>query len=271
MVVWVMGTLAILDYKITLLTGLIPPIIIVIGIPNCIYMLNKYHQEYDKHKNQILALSRIIRKIGFVTLITNFTTAIGFVVLAFTDIVILKEFGVVAGINIFATFFVSIILIPAVFSYLPPPNTKQLKHLNFKVIDKALTGLDLLVHRHKYSVFVVTGVTIIFSIIGLLKVHSVSYMVDDIPEDSKIKQDLNFFERNFAVVMPLEIHAETGKKRGVMQLDNLRKIEELEAFLEEQPFISKPLSLTGFVKSAKQAYYNGDTAFYSLPNNQEKN
>src|SRR5690606_7209924 len=201
MVVWVMGTLAILDYKITLLTGLIPPIIIVIGIPNCIYMLNKYHQEYDKHKNQILALSRIIRKIGFVTLITNFTTAIGFVVLAFTDIVILKEFGVVAGLNIFATFFVSIILILAVFSYLPPPNTKQLKHLNFKVIDKAIRGLDRLDQLNTYLVLVVTDVIIIFSTLGLLKVHSVSYMVDDIQEYSSIKPDLKFFERIFAGVL----------------------------------------------------------------------
>jgi predicted RND superfamily exporter protein len=115
MVIWSMGTLALFNYKITILTGLIAPIIVVIGIPNCVYLLNKYHQEVDKHGNQIKALSRIIRKIGIVTLLTNFTTAIGFIVLAFTDIVILKEFGIVAGINIFATFFVSIILIPAIF------------------------------------------------------------------------------------------------------------------------------------------------------------
>ncbi|CAN5241569.1 MMPL family transporter [soil metagenome] len=271
MVIWSMGTLALFNYKITILTGLIAPIIVVIGIPNCIYLLNKYHQEYDKHGNQIKALSRIIRKIGIVTLITNFTTAIGFIVLAFTDIIILKEFGIVAGLNIFATFFVSIILIPAIFSYLPAPGEKQLKHLEFKTKEKILIGLDLLVHRHKYKVFWVSGVVTVISIIGIYKIESVSFMVDDIPEGSTIKKDMRFFESNFAGVMPLELIVDTGKKRGVMDLANLRKVDELENFLAEQKYISKPVSLVSFIKASRQAFYNNNPAFYSLPNNQDKN
>lgn len=271
MVIWVMGTLALFDYRITLLTGLIPPIIIVIGVPNSIYLLNKYHQEFGKHGNKILALSRVVSKIGIITLMTNFTTAVGFIVLAFTDIVILKEFGVVAGINISATFIVSIILIPAIFSYLPPPNPRQLRHLSFKPLNKALTGLDLLVHRHKYTVFMLTGVIVVISIIGIFKIRAISYLVDDIPEESEIMKDLKFFEGNFSGVMPLEFIVDTGKKKGVMQVANLEKVEAFETFLAAQPNISKPISLTGFVKAAKQAYYNGNPSFYSLPNNQERN
>lgn len=271
MVVWVMGSLALFGYKITLLTGLLPPIIVVIGIPNCVYLLNKYHQEFNIHGNKIKALSRIIRKIGIVTLITNFTTAIGFLVLAFTDIIILKEFGLVAGLNILATFVVSIILIPAVFSYLPAPNHKKLKHLHFKSIDKALTGLDLLVHRHKYKIFVFAGAVIVISIIGLLKVDAVSYMVDDVPEQSQIKKDLKFFENNFTGIMPLEIVIDTGKKKGVMNLNTLQKIEEFEEFLSKQKHVSNPVSIVNFIKATRQAYYNDNPAYYALPNNQDKN
>lgn len=271
MVIWVMGTLALFEYKITLLTGLIPPIIVVIGVPNCVYLLNKYHQEYGRHHNKILALSRIVSKIGIVTLMTNFTTAVGFIVLAFTDIVILKEFGTVAGINIFATFIVSIILIPAVFSYLPPPKARHLKHLEFKPLTKALTGLDLLVHRHKYTIFVITGAIVVISIVGVSRIQAVSYLVDDIPEESSIMKDLKFFEQNFAGVMPLEFVVDTGKKKGVMQLSNMRLVDEFQTFLGAQPHISPPISLATFVKAAKQAYYNGNPDFYSLPNNQERN
>lgn len=271
MVVWVMGTLALFNYKITLLTGLIPPIIVVIGVPNCVYLLNKYHQEYGRHGNKILALSRVVSKVGIVTLMTNFTTAVGFIVLAFTDIVILKEFGAVAGINIFATFIVSIILIPAVFSYLPPPKARHLKHLEFKPLTKALTGLDLLVHRHKYTIFVITGALVVISIVGASKIHAVSYLVDDIPEESSIMKDLKFFEQNFAGVMPLEFVVDTGKKKGVMQLPNMRLVDEFQTFLEAQTHISPPISLATFIKAAKQAYYNGNPDFYSLPNSQERN
>ncbi|MBR9997392.1 MAG: MMPL family transporter, partial [Cyclobacteriaceae bacterium] len=270
-VIWSMGTLALFGFKITLLTGLLPPIIVVIGIPNSIYLLNKYHQEIDKYGNKIRALSVMIRKIGIVTLLTNLTTAIGFGVLAFTRIIILREFGIVASILIMATFIVSIILIPAVFSYLPTPQGKRLKHLNFKLIDKFLTGVDLLVHRHKYSIFGTIIIIVTISLFGVYRVHSVSYMIDDIPEESQIKKDLAFFENSFSGIMPLEIVVDTGKKRGVINNQNLQKFEELETFLEEQEHISKPVSIVSFVKAARQAFYNNNPRFYGLPNRQDQN
>ncbi|MFA0961630.1 RND family transporter [Roseivirga sp. BDSF3-8] len=271
MIVWSLGTIVLLGYKITLLTALIPPLIVVIGIPNSVYLLNKYHQEFNRHGNKMRALSRIIRKIGLATLITNSTTAIGFGVLAFTDITILREFGVVAGINIFATFFVSIIFIPAIFSYLPEPNTRKLKHLHFKGLDKFLTAIDLLVHRYRYRVFFITAVLVGAGVYGMYQIQSVSYMVDDIPEDSEIRTDLAFFEANFSGVMPLEIIVDTGKRRGVLRLSNLRKIEELEDFLADQEYLSTPVSVVSFIKAARQAFYNNNPAFYALPTNQDKN
>ena len=271
MVIWTMGTLALFGYKITLLTGLLPPIIVVIGIPNSVYLLNKYHQEYEQHGIKMLALSRVVRRIGIVTLITNFTTAVGFGVLAFTDITILKEFGIVAAINILATFFVSIILIPAVFSYLPAPSPRQLRHLNLKVLDRVLTGFDLLVHRQKYSIVVVSLLIVVISFVGLSRLDSVSYMADDIPKDSPVWQDLTFFEDNFKGIMPLELVLDTGKKRGVTRLSFLRKVAQFEDYVAESPHVSSTLSLTDFVKATRQAFYNNKKAFYDLPNNQDKN
>jgi predicted RND superfamily exporter protein len=270
-VIWAMGTLELLGFKITILTGLLPPIIVVIGIPNSIYLLNKYHQEIEKYGNKIRALSVMIRKIGIVTLITNLTTAIGFGVLLFTKIVILKEFGLVASINILATFIVSMILIPAVFSYLPTPKGKRLQHLKFKFIDYFLSGVDLLVHRYKYRIFVVIGVIVAVSVFGLFRVHAVSYMVDDLPEDSEIKMDLAFFEENFSGIMPLEVVVDTGKKRGVILNRNLKKIDELEQFLEAQEYISKPVSIVSFIKAARQAFYNNNPKYYGLPSRQDQN
>ena len=269
-VVWCMGTLALFDFKVTMLTGLIPPIIVVIGIPNSVYMLNKYHQEYSSHGDKEKALGRIIKRIGIVTLITNFTTAVGFLVLAFTDIVILKEFGIVAGINIMATFIVSLIMIPAVFSYLPAPSEKHLKHLAFIPLDKVLTALDLLVHRHKYSVFSLAIIVAVVSFYGMTKIQAVSFMVDDLPEESPVKQDLKFFEENFSGVMPLEFVIDTGVKKGVRSLSNLRKIEKFENYLESLEHVSKPISVVSLIKASSQAYFNDNPKKYRLPNNQEK-
>jgi len=269
-VIWVMGSLVLLDYQITILTGLIPPIIVVIGIPNSVYLLNKYHQEYEIHGNKIKAISTVTRKIGLVTLITNFTTAIGFLVLTTTEITILKEFGYVAGLNVLATFVVSIILLPAVFSWLPAPTGHQLKHLKFKPLEKVLDVMDILVHRHKYKVFVFTGLIVIVSVAGMYQLNTVAYMVDDIPEDDVIKKDLAFFETHFSGVMPLEIIVDTGKKRGVIDLKNLNRIEEFEAFLASHRDISIPVSIVSFVKAAKQSFYNNNPDRYQLPNKRER-
>ncbi|MCE7994672.1 MAG: MMPL family transporter [Roseivirga sp.] len=270
-VTWVLGTVGILNYEINILTGLIPSIIIVIGIPNSIYLLNKYHQEFVKHGDKIRAIVMMIKKIGLVTFITNFTTAIGFLVLVTTDIKLLKEFGLVAGINILATFIVSIVLIPGIFSYLPAPNAKQLKHLEFKGISRFLTLLDLLVHRHRYRVFIVTGIVVGLSIVGLTRLYSVAFMVDDIPEESQVKQDLYFFERNFSGVMPLEIVIDFGKPRSTLNARNLRKVDRLEKALDAIPDVSQPVSIVSFAKAVRQAFYDGNPRRYGLPSPSDRN
>lgn len=264
-VIWVLGTLALLEYKITLLSGLIPPIIVVIGIPNSVYMLNRYHHEFSEHGDQMKALSRIIRKIGVVTFITNLTTAVGFFVLATTQINVLVEFGIVAGINIMATFIVSIILIPGVFSLYKPPTQKHLKHLKFKMLDWVIKKIDDAVHTMRPAIFAFTVAVVVVSAIGLSRIKAVSYMVDDIPEKSPLKTDLRFFEENFSGVMPLEVIVDTGEKNGVQNLKNLQKIDEFEGFISSIDYISQPVSVVSFAKAARQAFYNQSERFYSLP------
>ncbi|WKN40751.1 efflux RND transporter permease subunit [Tunicatimonas pelagia] len=270
MVVWSVGTLAWMGYQITVLSGLLPPIIVIIGIPNSVYLINKYHQEYRTHGDKVKALNRIIQKIGMATLITNVTTAIGFLVLWFADISILEEFGIVAGVNILATFLVSIIVIPSVFSYLPPPSDRQLKHLRFSLIDWILTKLDLLVHRHRYRVLGASVLVAVIFSVGLLRIESVSYLVDGVPADSQIKRDMQFFEGNFSGIMPMEIVVDTHKKRSATRVATLQKVEEFEDYLNQNPAIAPPVSLASFVKAARQAFYNGDSAFYTLPNKRDQ-
>ncbi len=269
-VVWVIGCLGIFGYKITILTGLIPPIIVVIGIPNSVYLINKYHQEFEKHGNKAMALSRVTRKIGMVTLITNITTAVGFLVLGFTNIPPLKEFGLIAGLNILATFVVSIILIPGLFSLLPPPGKKQLKHLQFRGMEWVLSSLDLLVSKNRPLIYFTTIAGIIICSLASLNVRSLSYVVDDLPKNSVIQRDMDFFEENFGGMMPLEFVVDSKKPGGVLTLPFLYKVDEFEAFLDDQPYLSTPVSVVDLVKGAKQAFFNNNPAYFRLPNAQDR-
>ena len=268
-VVWVFGTLALFGFKITLLSGLIPPVIVTIGITNAIYLLNKYHIEFAKERNKEKAIAIVINRMGLATFLTNLTVAIGFLTLLSTDIVILREFGIVAGINIMALFIVTLIMIPSVFSWLPPPGPKHLRHLDFRLMGLFVKWVEHIVQRHRAVIYVVSVALVVVSAMGILKLQSVSFMVDDVPEESPIKKDLKFFEANFSGIMPLEIVVDTGKHRGLLNPRNLRKIDAFESFLDSIDHVSRPLSLISVIKASNQAFYNGNPERYRLPSNSD--
>jgi predicted RND superfamily exporter protein len=165
-VMWAFGILGLLKYEITILTALIPPLIIVIGIPNCIFLINKYQQEVKKHGNQALSLQRVISKIGNATLMTNITTASGFATFIILDSDLLKEFGIVASINIIGIFILSLLIIPIVYSFMPLPKTKHLKHLNKKWMDIFVNWMENMVRNHRIAVYITTVAVLVLSIIA---------------------------------------------------------------------------------------------------------
>lgn len=265
-VIWSFGTLALLGYKITILTGMIPPLIVVIGIPNCVYFLNKYHTEYGILNNKIPSLSNMVSKMGIVTLFTNLTAAIGFGVFYFTKSIILKEFGLVAGLNILALFFISLVIIPAVFSFLPPPNTRHTSYLESKWMNKVLDSLTTLVFHNRKMLYLVTVILCVVSVAGMLRLKAVGHIVDDLPHSDKIYTDLKFFEKNFKGVMPLEIIVDTKKKYGALNsLETWEKLDSLTNLLESRPEIGGGLTLIKGIKFARQGFSGGALEDYRLP------
>ncbi len=264
-VVWSMGTIVILGYKITILTALIPPLVVVIGIPNCVYLLNRYHYEYYKNPNKMKSLLRMVDRMGIVTFFTNLTAAIGFGVFFFTKSVLLKEFGLVAGINILGLFFISLVFIPAFFSFLPPPNVRHTSYLESSWINKLLTRITNWVFSHRIWIYGFTILVCVLSVIGLTRLHNDAHIVDDLPQSDKIYMDLKFFESNFRGVMPLQIVIDTKKKNGIVSLDVLTKMDQLVRYLQQFPEIGRPLAISEGLKFANQAYFGGDSASYEVP------
>jgi predicted RND superfamily exporter protein len=274
-VIWCMGTIEWMGYKITLLTGVIPPLIVVIGIPNCIYFLNKYHTAYNDINGEVftnssrkrVALTAMISRMGVVTLFCNIAAAIGFAVFGLTKSQVLKEFGIVAGINIMALFFISIMLIPAVLSFLPDPKKRHTRYLENKWLLAILDNLERWSLHHQKLIYGVTALILVASIAGTFRLKSVGFIVDDLPKTDKIYKDLKFFEYNFKGVMPLEIVIDTKQKQGLRRnpVQTFARIDSLSQFIAAQPEMARPLSIVEGLKFARQAYYNGDSSNYKVP------
>ncbi len=268
-VIWSVGVMYLFGYKITLLTALIPPLIVVIGIPNCIYFLNKYHSGFKKTGNKQQSLIDMVSKMGIVTLFCNITAAIGFAVFALTKSAILVEFGEVAGLSIMMIFVISFILLPGILSYMKIPDSRQLKYLDVKIFTNFLLKVEYWVFNHKKIVYAFTLVLVIFSFFGIFKLKTEGFIVDDLPKSDKIYQDLKFFETNFNGVMPLEIVIDTKKRYGLAGarvLPVLVKMDSLSSYIKAQKEMSKPLSIVQGIKFAKQGFYEGDSSNYVLPN-----
>jgi predicted RND superfamily exporter protein len=270
-VMWTFGILGLYQYEITILTALIPPLIIVIGIPNCIFLINKYQQEVKKHGNQALSLQRVITKIGNATLMTNVTTALGFATFIILDSDLLKEFGVVASLSILCIFILSLCIIPIVYSFMPIPKYKHLKHLNKKWMDTFVNWMERVVRNHRIAVFLTSVTVLVLSIIGIYQIQITGSRIEDLPKNAKFFKDIRFFEKEFDGIMPVEVVVDSKKKNGIAKLATLRRMEQLSQEIDEVPELSKTLSVVNLVKYSKQAFYNGIPKYYQLPTTQENN
>lgn len=268
-VMWTFGIIGILEYEITVLTALIPPLIIVIGIPNCIFLINKYQHEVKKHGNKAKSLQRVISKIGNATLMTNVTTASGFATFIITDSKLLTEFGIVASLSILAIFILCLLIIPIIYSYMPMPKDKHLEHLSKRWIGAFVSWMEHMVKHRKITIYITSLILLIASIIGIYQIKISGSLIEDMPRNSEFFKDIRFFEKEFNGIMPLEIMVDTKRKKGVMKLATLKRMNELEDLIIETPELSRPISIVSLVKYSKQAYYNGNPKYYQLPTSQE--
>ncbi len=269
-VTWCFGLIGMLGYKLTVLNGLIPPLIIIIGIPNCIFFLNKYQSEIKRHGGQARALTKSIKKVGNAILLTNVTTASGFAAFILIESQIVKEFGVIASLSILSVFVLSILLIPIIFSMLAPPSEKHVKHLDRKFIQNIVNKLVLIVTSYRPWVYVSTVVLLVFGGIGISKMVSTGNIVDDLPKNDPLYLDLKFFEKHFNGVMPFEIEIDTKKKGKVISTATIKRIDKLQGLLAEYPQFSRPISIVEVLKYSRQAFYYGKTSKYDLPSSRER-
>lgn len=269
-VMWAFGVLGLLRYEITVLTALIPPLIIVIGIPNCIFLINKYQQEIKEHGNQAKSLQRVITKVGNATLMTNLTTASGFATFIFTKSKLLSEFGVVASICIISIFILSLLIIPVIYSYLPVPKEKHLEHLGKQWIGRFVNWMERMVKENRISIYITSLIVLILSIIGIYQIKVSGSLIEDMPKSMQFYKDIKFFEESFDGIMPLEIVINTRKKQGVNKSKTLKKINQLEEHIIDTEELSRPMSVVSLVKYTKQAFYGGNPDFYDLPTTNER-
>ena len=269
-VIIALGLIGYFGFSVTGLMGLIPTLIIIIGVPNCVYLINKYQSAYRETQDQHASLELVIHKIGYVMLLTNLTTACGLSSFMFTSIPMLKEFGVIAFISILHMFVITLAIVPIAYSFFPPPKEKHLKHLDRSWSNAFIAYLVRIVTYKRKYIYTSTVITLLLCVWGINRMHITGTMVDDLPKGTKIVKDLQFFEREFGGVLPFEIIIDAKTDGQIKKLKFQRKIDKIQQFLLTQPEIAKSFSALDAAKFVNQAAHNGDSTFYRVPNTVDK-
>lgn len=268
-VVYMFGIMALLDFDVTILTGVLPPLLIIIGVENSIFMLNKYHREFEACHDKIQALKNVIVRIGPANLLTNTTTAVSFASFIITRNALLVPFGILASICIMLTYVMTMVLLPTFFSYQKKPEGKMVNYMNNPRINYIMDKISVFVLGKKRVIFAVLAVLMLVCVIGATRITTSGRVVDDIAKSDKLYKDIMFFEENVGGVMPFEISIDTRKPKGIMNAQFIRKVQQLEDTLALYPEFSEPLSIAEVVKFARQGFYNGKREQFKIPSNNE--
>ena len=272
-VIWAMGVIGFLEYRLSPLMALIPPLMIVIGVPNCVFLLTKFHQEVKEHGNKIKALSRVIQKIGTATFMTNFTTALGFGTFIFTNSEKLMEFGIAASVNIMMVFVLSLTILPIISSFSPQPKARHLKHLDRKFA-RGIIGSVLYVTQYKRNwVYAVSIILVAIGFYGITKIKTTGNLTSDLPSKDPLKLDMMFLEKNFGGSIPFEIMINYKSKGRLFSATNnttLEKVDSVQQLLNKDSLFSKSISVVDLVKFVNMSYYGNDTNSFTLFSNNEK-
>jgi len=269
-VIWALGSIALFNFQLSIMMALIPPLLIVIGVPNCVFLITRYHQEFVKlgNKNKTRALFTMIKRIGSVTFLTNLTTAVGFC--TFTSSDKLAQFGIISSLNIMVVFVLSITIIPIFASFSKPPKPRHLKHLNRVYSQGIIEVVIKLVSKRRVVIYISSIIMLIISIYGMTKITATGNVTSDLPKNDPILLDLKFVERNFGGSIPFEITINYKEKGRLLSNKTLKKVELIQQTFAADTLFSKSLSFVDFLKSINMAYHGNNPEQYKLISSRDK-
>jgi predicted RND superfamily exporter protein len=267
-VIWALGSIALFDFQLSIMMALIPPLLIVIGVPNCVFLITRYHQEYVRFNNKTRALFTMIRRIGSVTFLTNLTTAVGFC--TFTSSEKLAQFGIISSLNIMVVFVLSICIIPILASFSKPPKPRHLKHLYRVYSQGFIEYIVVIITKYRHWVYVGSIATVIVSIFGMTKIIATGNVTSDLPKKDPILLDLKFIEKNFGGSIPFEVTVNYKRKGRLLSDETLEKVQQIQNVFESDTMFSKSLSIVDFIKVINMSYYGNNPERYELISKKDK-
>ena len=264
------GIMGIFGHHLSIFSGMIPPLLIVIAVPNCIFFINKYHSVYAVDKEVLPALHHTVNKIGSVALLTNVTTAMGFATFIFTSSTPLVNFAIGSSLSILVVFAASITLLPVLYSWLPKPSDRHYEHLNQGWVRSWINWLIKVVMHHRKWTYLSAFLIVVLTAAGMLRLKTTGNLTADFSEADPMVQQVRFFERELGGVVPLDVIIDTKVPGGVWSTEVLESVDAFQQAIMKLDHLSRPFSMVDVLKFGRQGYMGGSPDDYTLPSAEER-
>ncbi len=268
--VWVVGGMGFFDEPMNIILTVLPSIMFVVGMSDVIHLVSRYLDALRDEKDVLTAIKVAVREVGFATLLTSITTAIGFFSLYFVRVQPIQIFGIIMGIGVLVAFVLTFLVLPVLFYLFPGPkfvrnSTKE--HFWKKYLERGF----IFILRKRRGILIVSVIVAAVSIFGMLKVETNNLMMDDLKPTVQLKKDFVFFDENFGGIRPYEL-AITIKDttKNVWDKEVLQTLDSVEMYLENTFGVTVKTSLVKAMKTLNRASHAGNPNEYQLPNTSSK-
>ncbi|MEM7374567.1 MAG: MMPL family transporter [Bacteroidota bacterium] len=262
-VLWTLGILTAQGNSIDIIGNLIPTILLVIGISDTVHFLTHYLRNLKTGLDKWPALKQSIQEVGLATMLTTFTTAIGFLTLTSSDFQSLIDLGIYATLGLVFALLLTYSLLPALLMMF---NQAVGKASSIDRWDRLLNRLFDWVLRHNVPILLGTGACILVGLLGSSRIVIDNYLLEDLRRSHPMQQDFFFFADKFAGARPFELYVElTDSSRTLFDAELLEEINEVDAYLAEVYGVKSLISPASIMKKANQILHYGSDRHHRLP------
>ena len=267
--VWTIGLMVLLDVRVNVVTTMLPPLLVAVGVADTMHVLVEYQAYARRIKDRIAALSEALHELLEPLFLTTLTTAIGMLSLVLSRVEAIREFGWFAAFGVTAAFFLTVTFVPIMMSYLPLPPERARNHKDL-LSERFLERLHRFTMKRATGILTTAALLIACALAAATQVKAESSFLKIFKPTAKVRLDTEKIQDELGGTVTLEVIVDTGREGGVKDPEVLRKLSDLEAFLESQPTVSSAQSIAGYFKDLRRAFFDNDQREYRLPETREE-
>ncbi|NPV54731.1 MAG: RND family transporter [Firmicutes bacterium] len=286
-IVWTVGLMAALGYNITMVSMILPIILIAMGSAAGIHILNRFHEEVNKGLQPDIAIADVVVELTNPILMTSLTTAVGFGSLVSSFVPPVKEFGIFAAIGIMLNMVISLTLIPSCLAICFPSPGVHTRALPAQGAASRVPG-----HAHKEAAggfglkaileatarlvtsrprAIISGAIVVLVVfaVGIPKVHIETNIMQYFRKDSPVVKGTDIVERDFGGTMRLSVVVDSGREDGIKDPAILNRMLKLQGEMDSLDKVSNSTSVANLIREVNCALHGDDKAYEVIPNTHE--